>query len=346
MLRPTSLLRLSRSAKPASAFTSARFESTTPTPSPSIHEIQSQPRTETLQRTRDKAGITADAVAQAVKNTQARQGANANGSTEGQSSDAQQRNKPAGGPRRAGQGGKGQGESRLGAALAMRRRLSEQRVFDPDAKEVASRLATRDQKPGGHRLPGGRRRTPAGAEAEAEVERVWTPRTHDGGERPARFNNRRYNDANASAAPSDRRQSPRSNSSAPRPPRAPRGPRTPRSSPLFGGADVKPLPLPTKAPAPASVNLAQLIAADLKSRAAALKTAVPVQAAESATQAERLAHRKERAGDYSRWHSAGAEGAAANLVGNAEQLLAANPSIGLAGRQEFLATVKKLTARK
>ena len=161
------------------------------------------------------------------------------------------------------------------------------------------------------------------------------------------------------STPGDR--PPRSQSSSPRSPRSspssksgskPKGGnrRQNSSSPTsnFSAEDTKPLEPPSGIAYP-SVNLAQLLRADLAAKALQVKQAVGqgLLDEDAETQEAREHARKVMSGDYSQWSKESSEGKEGKgkgkkAVEHARTLLARNASVGLEGREAFMSKLKEV----
>lgn len=288
------------------------------------HVTQASARPRSLRQVGEEGGLTAQLVAQAVKNTLAQPPEKPQPPMSKEQRLEQARRQFA---RRTPQQGGGGSEKAEGAAAAPAReggelrqsaRRDDRRPYRGDVEATRSGLGASLSS----------RRPERGADAIALL-RGSTARR---GPSPS---------SSSSGSPRGDRP-PRS---GPRPPRRPDFKRAKRSSPAsqrFSEADMKPLVPPSSVAYP-SANLAQLLRADLAAKALQVKAAIGSGVDVNAeSQQERERARKVLSGDYSRWIAAG-KALAGNegAVEHARRLLAANPSIGLEARETLLNKVRE-----
>ncbi|ORY82421.1 hypothetical protein BCR35DRAFT_303844 [Leucosporidium creatinivorum] len=296
------------------------------------HERQSKQRKPHLNKVREEGGETASLLAQAVSSTVQHRDSVASTTSGGfnRQRRPQQQQQGERQPRRQQEQQEG-GEGSQGARIRSR------------AGQLGGQLVSR--------------RKAAGGLYDADASAISAPIA--GSEvASSRFNsnprqqNRRGDDSrgSTSSSPNSRRR-PTTTTSAPRTPRAPRKPRA-QTKPVDVGASeptVTPTAPPSKVHYP-SLDLASLIAQDLRNNAAALRADIGQGAeAEEGSQKARLEARREVRGDYSRW-TAGAtvgEGKGKHeVVQRAAGVLATNPSVSREGRDFLVGQLQGLLSNK
>ncbi|GJN87446.1 hypothetical protein Rhopal_000395-T1 [Rhodotorula paludigena] len=295
-----------------SALASAIGESAPRTPAAGSHEAQARPRQRTLRQVGEESGSTAQLVALAVKNTRS-------------NVDKEEQNRY--------------------------ERTSEHRANLQRRLEERKAAAARGQVEGssGPR-EGGERRRPTAPRGDGAQSRLFQRRapSEGAGSRPRRFDRRSPSSPSSSASASG------SSSSAPfgGRPRNPSAPRQPRRAPRaasrgqeWAAEHVKPLVPPSSVRYP-SANLAQLLRADLASKAVQLKSELgPSLANEDAESREdREKAKRVLGGDYSLWLEEAGQAKAKGkdgVVAHAHGILKANPSVHLSKRQVLLDKIRE-----
>ncbi|GAA5950253.1 hypothetical protein JCM3765_004256 [Sporobolomyces pararoseus] len=312
-----------------------RYLSTEPAPQDgpvNVHEAQSKERSRSIRKVSEEGGAHSQLIALAVKNTAARAA-----------------------------GGQGQGQGQ--GSVSKEQRLAQ-------AKRQLERRKTQQQQQGQSNSS-----SAPSSPRNDNRERSRQPRT-GGGDSPSsdalallrgnaqqRLFNPRFNSSplNNSRSPSSggprppRRNSPGSSASASSP--KSKGPRnkSPRqskpssssSSSVFSVEDTKPLVPPPQVSYP-SINLAQLLRADLAAKTLQVKRSVDntqLDGENSEDPKVREQTRKVLNGDYSQWTQVGGDKQKKGGDGaleHAKDLLSRNPSVGLKGREVFINKLKEV----
>lgn len=315
----SSQLSLSRS-------TALRHLATEPTrDAPDSHELQSKERQRSIRKVSEEGGAHSQLVALAVKNTAAR----ANNARAGQAPASK--------------------EDRLAQAKRQFERRKAQ-----SASEGRETLVSSAGRPRSQPARGGDAR-PRGGAAGASADAVSLLR---GNARERPFNPRFPNASGDRGPRPPRRNGPPSSGgpNAANAKKSPRGAKPARKAAAGAGAksvfsaeDLKPLVPPAEVAYP-SINLAQLLRADLAAKALQVKRSVDTATVESHLDENsqdpkvREQARKILNGDYSHWSSSrdGKDGTrGTDAVEHATDLLARNPTIGLKGRQAFINKLKE-----
>ncbi|GAA5884467.1 hypothetical protein JCM16303_005095 [Sporobolomyces ruberrimus] len=157
----------------------------------------------------------------------------------------------------------------------------------------------------------------------------------DRSSRPPRFNSP---SSSSSSSPKSKQQQKGSN--GPKLKRRERSASSPSS--IFSAEDTKPLAPPPQVSYP-SINLAQLLRADLAAKALQVKHSVSKAELNEDSEDPKVREqaRKVLSGDYSQW-SRGEKGEKGEAVQHASTLLSRNASVGLEGREVFINKLKEV----
>ncbi|GAA5836752.1 hypothetical protein JCM5353_006888 [Sporobolomyces roseus] len=305
----------------------------TPTP-PNIHETQSRERERSIRKVSEEGGAHSQLIALAVKNTEKGQTKSAKvggpqtkearleqakRQMERRKSETKSNDSPSSSPRTPRpSSGSPQGQPRLGSNLSNRRPQQQQQQPQRSATDPISLLRGNiERRPFNPRFPS----------------------SSPSGDRPPR---------SQSSSPRSPRSGPSSKSGSK--PKGGGNRRQTSSSPTsnFSAEDTKPLEPPSGIAYP-SVNLAQLLRADLAAKALQVKQAVGqgLLDEDAETQEAREHARKVMSGDYSQWSKESSEGKdtkgkGKKAVEHARTLLARNASVGLEGREAFMSKLKEV----
>ena len=305
------------------------------------HEAQSKERSRSIRKVSEEGGAHSQLIALAVKNTAARAA-----------------------------GGQGQGavsrDQRLAQAKRqLERRKNQQQQGQSNSSSPRNNNRERSRQPRSGGKGGGGESSASSPDAALALlrgnaqQRLFNPRFNSS---PLN-NNSRFPSSGGPRPP--RRNSPGGSSSAsPSSPKS-KGPRnkSPRqyksssssSSSVFSAEDTKPLVPPPQVSYP-SINLAQLLRADLAAKTLQVRRSVDTTTGQSNGGEDsedpkvREQTRKVLNGDYSQWSQVGGRGGGDKKKGgggdgaleHAKDLLSRNPSVGLKGREVFINKLKEV----
>ncbi|GAA5914965.1 uncharacterized protein JCM6883_001779 [Sporobolomyces salmoneus] len=302
-----------------------RYLSTEPTSEAvDSHIAQSKERQRSIRKVSEEGGAHSQLVALAVKNT-------ANRAAQGSGSVSK--------------------EQRLAQAKRqLERKKAEHQGGNSGASSTSSsgprsftnRNQSRSQAGGGG---GGQQSAEAMALLRGNAQqRPFNPRfpaaSNDRSPRPPRRNSPSSSSSSASSKPS---------SKGPKGPRRQQKSSSSSSSSIFSAEDTKPLVPPPQVPYP-SINLAQLLRADLAAKTLQVKRSVDSTTKNSELDENsqdpkvREQTRKVLNGDYSQWAEGqnGKKEGEKEALGHAKNLLARNPTIGLEGREVLINKLKEV----
>jgi hypothetical protein len=298
-------------------------EASQPDTAGDVHQTQGKERQRSIRKVSEEGGAHSQLVALAVKNTAARQAG-------------------------SGSGGVSKEQRLAQAKRQLERRKAEQSVAGPKSPSSSSNQAPRNNNRNQPRSATGGGGSPAISDSLALLrgnaqQRPFNPRfpssNENRGPRPPRRNSPPSSSSASSSSPKSKSKQPRRQS---------KSSSSSSSGSIFSAEDTKPLVPPPQVAYP-SINLAQLLRADL-----AAKTLQVKQSVDSATKNSELDEnsedpkvreqtRKVLNGDYSQWtQQAGGSGKKdKEALEHARNLLARNPSVGLKGREVFINKLKE-----
>ena len=333
LLRPASS-RLASSAQIPLALSTRLYSADAPTqpasrPPRNSHEAQSRPRTRTLRQVGEESGSTAQLVALAVKKTQAQ-----GGDTRHQGS-------------RQGASGAAAGQQRGDRPPRQLQRTPEEHREWLKQRLDERRAAASTEGGAAPRSEGGERRRYGGQRAEGGASGGAPRRPRGDGGRPPFGGS-----ASASGSGAAGRDKPRG-AFPQRPQQMRRAPRPTAAGPQWSAEATRPLTPPSTVRYP-SANLAQLLRADLASKAVQLKCSLggaKVVNEDADSREERDQAKKLLGGDYSLWLEAGKEagegkakgkaGKQEGVVEHARGILRTNASVPLGDRQVLLNKIRE-----
>ncbi|TNY19144.1 hypothetical protein DMC30DRAFT_16655 [Rhodotorula diobovata] len=327
-LRPAARLVSSSSAAQIPLALSSRLYSSepantpAPTPTRNAHEAQSRPRARTLRQVGEDSGSTAQLVALAVKKTQAQGG--------------DTRNRPA--------AGAGAYPGMGGAALQRAQRPPRQMQRTPEEHREWLKQRLQERKAGAFATGAGSA-APRAERDGSDRRRFNGPRGDGSAPRRPRGDRPPFGSASGPGGSSSSSQPRAAFQPRPQMRRAPRASHS--AGPQWPAEATRPLTPPSTVRYP-SANLAQLLRADLASKAVQLKCVLggdKVVNEDADSREERDQAKKVLGGDYSMWLEAGkGQGQAKGkegVVEHARGILRTNPSVPLTDRQVLLNKIRE-----